>query len=247
MNYFCCEEGRRSLVGQHLTLNAIDHLEVVDREQSIEDERQRLLRVWFVKPLDTPQGAALKNRFAGDEQANASLIKVDGGGPFRGVAVDRAKLVADHLEVHLTARGDYSRYTLRLVEPVSGQHLKELDPALAAVDFSFKVECESDFDCAPAVCTCPPASVSAPALDYLAKDYASFRQLMLDRLASVIPDWRERNPADLGVAVVELLAYIGDQLSYRQDAIATEAYLGTARRRVSLRRHARLLDYASGL
>src|SRR5690606_27261057 len=42
----------------------------------------------------------------------------------------------------------------------------------------------------------------------------------------------------------EMLAHIGDQLSYYQDAVATEAYLGTARRRISLRRHARLLDYS---
>src|SRR2546427_6685807 len=41
----------------------------------------------------------------------------------------------------------------------------------------------------------------------------------------------------------ELLAYVGDYLSYQQDAVATEAYLGTARRRVSVRRHARLVDY----
>jgi hypothetical protein len=45
------------------------------------------------------------------------------------------------------------------------------------------------------------------------------------------------------VALVELLAYAGDHLSYYQDAVATEAYLGTARQRISLRRHARLLDY----
>jgi hypothetical protein len=45
------------------------------------------------------------------------------------------------------------------------------------------------------------------------------------------------------VALVETLAYAGDHLSYYQDAVATEAYLGTARRRTSVRRHARLLDY----
>ena len=59
---------------------------------------------------------------------------------------------------------------------------------------------------------CPPALLPAPQIDYLAKDYASFRRLMLDRLAVVMPDWSERNPADLGVALVELLAYVGDQL-----------------------------------
>src|SRR5205823_2905009 len=31
---------------------------------------------------------------------------------------------------------------------------------------------------------------------------------------------------------------------YHQDAVATEAYLATARRRVSVRRHVRLIDYA---
>jgi hypothetical protein len=45
------------------------------------------------------------------------------------------------------------------------------------------------------------------------------------------------------VTLVELLAYVGDQLSYQQDAIATEAYLNSARKRVSLQRHARLVDY----
>jgi len=66
---------------------------------------------------------------------------------------------------------------------------------------------------------------------------------MLDRLAVTTPDWSERNPADILVTLVELLAYVGDDLSYRQDAIAAEAYLGTCRLRVSARRHARLLDY----
>ena len=46
------------------------------------------------------------------------------------------------------------------------------------------------------------------------------------------------------MTLVELLAYSADQLSYYQDAVATEAYLGTARRRASVRRHARLVDYA---
>ena len=48
---------------------------------------------------------------------------------------------------------------------------------------------------------------------------------------------------DLGTALVELLAYAADHLSYQQDAVANEAYLETARRRVSVRRHARLVDY----
>ena len=91
---------------------------------------------------------------------------------------------------------------------------------------------------------CPPEPRDEPEINYLAKDYASFRQLMLDRLALVMPDWRERHVPDLGIALVEVLAYAGDHLSYYQDAVATEAYIDTARQRISVRRHARLVDYA---
>src|SRR5690606_19781725 len=116
----------------------------------------------------------------------------------------------------------FSMYTLRLVAgPGDDEPPQEFDPLLAAISFSFKVECDSDFDCrVPAPCPPPPPDPS-PIVDYLAKDYASFRRLMLDRMALLAPSWRERNAADIGVALVELLAYVGDQLSYTQDAVAT--------------------------
>ncbi|MDA4117092.1 MAG: hypothetical protein OK455_01965 [Thaumarchaeota archaeon] len=38
---------------------------------------------------------------------------------------------------------------------------------------------------------------------------------------------------DVGVEMVELLAFVGDQLSTYQDAIADEANLGTSKRRAS--------------
>ena len=85
--------------------------------------------------------------------------------------------------------------------------------------------------------------MSPPEIDYLAKDYASFRQLMLDHLAVRVPGWTERSEADVGIVLVEVLAYVADYLSYYQDAVSTEAYLGTARRRSSMKRHVRLLDY----
>lgn len=116
------------------------------------------------------------------------------------------------------------------------------DPRFSTIDFEFSPgqSTDTDFDPAP-----PPSSptLPEPAINYLAKDYQSFRQLILDRLSVIMPNWRERHEADLGMTLVELLAYTGDRLSYFQDAVATEAYLGTARRRISLRRHARLVDY----
>jgi predicted phage baseplate assembly protein len=97
-------------------------------------------------------------------------------------------------------------------------------------------------DCQPAL-VCPPEVHPAPDINYLAKDYQSLRQLILDRLALTMPDWNEAHVPDIGITLVELLAYAGDYLSYYQDAVATEAYLDTARLRISARRHARLVDY----
>lgn len=105
----------------------------------------------------------------------------------------------------------------------------------------------------PAVSTAPPAAPigrrqpqlgPAVALDYLARDYPAFRQVMLEQLSMIVPGFGAGDgPADLPVALVETLAYAADQVSYFQDAVATEAYLNTARKRSSVRRHARLVDY----
>ncbi|MFO0614272.1 MAG: hypothetical protein U0414_16915 [Polyangiaceae bacterium] len=81
-------------------------------------------------------------------------------------------------------------------------------------------------------------------IDYLSKDYESFKVLMLKYLAEHVPTWRERGEADIGVMLIELLAYAGDYLSDYQDNVATEAYLASARLRTSVKRHAVLLDYA---
>ncbi len=247
MIYFCCEEKRRSAVRNYQApttgaaadqdINGIDYLEVVDHEESDLDERQRLLKIFFVKDVASPLLESLQT-------ATAANIRIRGGERTTGIMADRSPVLVDgHLEVHVNQRGDFSTYTLALIDSKTNKPLGGLDPALSSVDFSFKVECPTPFDCrTQTICATPAASV--PEIDYLAKDYVSFRQLILDRIALLSPDWLERNPADLGIMLVELLAYIGDQLSYYQDAIATEAYLGTARQRVSVRRHARLLDYA---
>jgi len=83
----------------------------------------------------------------------------------------------------------------------------------------------------------------APEISYLAKDYASFRRLMLDRMSAIAPVGGAQ-PGRRGDRPGRAPRYTGDQLSYFQDAVATEAYLGTARRRVSVKRHARLVGYS---
>jgi hypothetical protein len=149
----------------------------------------------------------------------------------------------DCLRITLDRPGDFSVYRVCLVEAGdSDTPLKGIDPRFACLDFSFKVNCPSDLDCQP-VDACVPEVKVPPEINYLAKDYGTFRQLILDRLALIMPDWRERHVPDVGITLVELLAYAGDYLSYYQDAVATEAYLDTARQRISVRRHARLVDY----
>jgi len=68
----------------------------------------------------------------------------------------------------------------------------------------------------------------------LAKDYASVRQRLIDLIPALIPRWMEGHGADMGIALVDLLAYVGDDLSSYQDAIANEANLETARHRLGV-------------
>ena len=66
---------------------------------------------------------------------------------------------------------------------------------------------------------------------------------MIDRVRLLAPEWREDHLADMTHALIDLKAYVADYQHYQLDAINTEAYLFTARSRVSVRRHARLVDY----
>ncbi|MDB4891948.1 MAG: putative baseplate assembly protein, partial [Gemmatimonadetes bacterium] len=250
MRYSCCDEPRRIAVEAHATLNGIDYLEVLDLDAPPGIPRQRTLLVHCLKPV-----AALDERnvvILGGERIRD--VRVEWAAVAAAVTVPPATAAeqtlltalpdADRvLAVRTESAGDFSTYTLRLQRSATDpQPPLSFDPQLAEVEFSFKVECPTDFDCKPPS-TCADPVYPSPDIDYLAKDYSSFRRLMLDRLAQVVPDWSARTPADLGVTLVEMLAYAGDQLSYFQDAVATEAYLGTARRRTSLRRHAVLVDY----
>src|SRR4030095_2201378 len=235
MIYFCCDHLRRAKLAES-SLNGIDYVEVLDHDAKDPTDRQKKLMVHFVNKIPADEVKKLEFLIEGGERIpNVRVNEVKEGS--NGAADDKV------VTLNLDGYGDFSIYTLRLVRgPEDKRPPKNFDPRFAAVDFSFKVQCATDFDCLPA-CSCPPKIQPAPDIDYLAKDYDSFRRLMLDRMSAVLPQWRERNTADLGMALVEALAYSADHLSYQQDAIATEAYLDTARRRTSVRRHAKLVDY----
>jgi hypothetical protein len=229
--YACDNEQRRAALSSHPTLMGMDFLEV--------SPDQRELSLHFV-----PAAAGVTKTVVPPDLTTDN-VQITGGERITGIRVvgppterpGGVLLVAVEDDDDPTnGVGDFSPYTLRLVD------VPDLDPLFAQVTFSFKAGCPTEFDCEPDI-ICPPEIRSEPEIDYLAKDYASFRRLIFDRMAAIMPGWTERNAADMQVALVELLAHVGDHLSYQQDAVATEAYLGTARRRVSVRRHARLVDY----
>lgn len=231
MNYLFKTQ-RRAAISQHPTQIGIDYVEYVDGPQ---------LKLYFIPAAE----GVTKEVRPTISTANISIQSESGleQSYIRATAVNPAADADNVLEVSLeyddeapSGSGELPIYMLELL------NVPHLDPFFASVDFTLQVDEPSQLD-PQAVPVQETAPQLAPEIDYLAKDYSSFRQLMLNRLSLLIPSWQERNPADLGQALVEVLAYVGDYASYYQDAVATEAYLHTARQRVSIRRHARLIDY----
>jgi predicted phage baseplate assembly protein len=178
-------------------------------------------------------------------------IRIDaprGARPVRAVEVRRAEEldpeIEDRLIVELDHPGSAGSYLLRIVErrpdgAPGWKPYRGIDPRFAQVRFVFDIDAPR-----PPIQRAPASGPSAyDPVTYIYRDYAGLRQLMLDRLAVTMPDWTEQHEPDIWITLVELLAYIGDDLSYYEDAVATEAYLQTARNRISIRRHARLVGY----
>src|SRR5262249_10040898 len=128
----------------------------------------------------------------------------------------------------------YSVYTLSIDHP-------NIDPLFSSIRFKFRPGC-FNVDCSPDWTPAPPAN-DVPAIDYLSKDYDSFRHTMMAAMKDRVPNWRPTREADLDQVMIDLLSAAADELSDFQDRVVSEGYLTTARRRVSLARHARLMDY----
>jgi Baseplate J-like protein len=170
------------------------------------------------------------------------VVTITGGGTVTTVPVDDPAFWSTDREdrpvlaVQVSAPGDLSTYTLAIA---GGQ----LDPFFDSAQFTFTASCPTTLDYAT-----PPPSGLGPAdeqvaVDYLAKDFASFRQALSDFSTLRYPAWVERSEADLGVMLMEALAAVADELSYYQDRVAAESTIQTATQRLSVVRHARLVDY----
>src|SRR6266853_2799914 len=220
---------RRAALLASTSFNGIDFVEVANDEQT-------LLRVHFLNAVSLIGTLSPK-------------VTIDGGETIRTVAVDAIDDGTDwsfdgnHVVLDLTvaAPGDFSNYTLKLESLAIQSPL--LDPFFASATFSFKARCPSDLDCEPTTPPCPPVQADVPPIDYLARDFLSFRQALLDFSALRYPEWQERSEADFGVMFLEALSALADDLSYTQDRIAAESALDTATQRRSVVRHARLVDY----
>ncbi|HET8951879.1 MAG TPA: putative baseplate assembly protein [Solirubrobacteraceae bacterium] len=193
------------------------------------DPRLNPVRVEWAYPADAVAGGS---SLPGVSAADRALV---------GGAVDAARR-AGVLVARTSSSGDWSTYVLALRDAAGTGVPDGFDEPLSSEPFRFTVDCPSDLDCRVED-ECPPPPVSSPLVDYLARDYAGLRTRLLDRLAALVPGWSDLNSADPLVTVAEAFAYMGDRLTLWQDAVAAEAYLTTARRRTSVRRHARLLDY----
>ena len=248
MRHHCCAPRRLEVIARSAPdVNAIEFLEVLDRGAPPGVPPQRTLFVRLLR-ADTDLDPKQLSIAGGERIASVGIewsSRADALPPQAEPGLVDSVDTADRprtLVVRTESAGDFSTYTFAIAAALGAAPPNRFDPELSAIRFSFKVECPSPFDCRETP-LCPPESPTKPVIDYLAKDYQSLRRLLLDRMSLLVPDWTERSPADVGVALVELLAFAFDNLSYRQDVVATEAYLHTARLRRSVRRHTRLVDY----
>jgi hypothetical protein len=214
---------RRSQVAASPILNGIDFVQIVNSAQTI-------LVVHFLNGVAVAGTLkAAPTITGGDTIARVAVLPIAASD--WGVDLNHVTLT-----LHVEAPGDFSTYTLSLASPM-------LDAFFASAAFSFKALCQSDIDCETPAPAASPSAASLPPIDYLAKDFLSFRQALLDFSVLQYPGWQERSEADLGVVLLEAMAAVADDLSYTQDRVAAEATLTTATQRRSVVRHARLIDY----
>lgn len=232
-NTVCDNATRRIQIEQDPVINGIDYVEVVTSPAA---DNQRVLQVFFI-PKDPANVVGQNNLTLLMQKLPTAQqeISIQGGVRIQNIEILDVTFVTDHVEVRVSEPGDFSDYTLIIQDPA-------VDEFYSQVQFNFKAGCPSHFDCR-VIEVCPPVIPAQPDIDYMAKDYASFRRALLDLIPTFKPSWTEQHEADIGMVLLELLAYTGDQLSYYQDAVSNELYMDTARQRITVRRLARLIDY----
>ncbi len=200
--------------------------------------------------------SAIVTKYTNDKSSAQKIFPISGGSRIRAggalgqVQVDSSLLVASPsiamptatkpiLKLRIHPIGDYSTYTLGISAlPISGWIF---DPLFSEIRLKFRPGCFNT-NCAPEWDMALPP-LPEPTIDYLAKDYGSFRQTMITAMMERVPEWQPTSEADLDMVLAELFSVAADELSDYQDRVMNEAYIASARKRVSIARHARLMDY----
>ena len=82
-----------------------------------------------------------------------------------------------------------------------------------------------------------------PSVDYTSRDYSAILTDMTNLIPLFSPTWTNRDPADFGMTLLELFAYMGDILNYYVDRAANEALITSATQRQSVLQIANLIGY----
>jgi hypothetical protein len=190
----------------------------------------RTLDVWLWR--DPPAGLA--------DPARWRLVPPPGGAAVAVTGAAAAAAPTPHIDLALAGAPDLGRYRLEVDPPAA----VPFDPLRTWLAVRLRPECPDLDACSDA--PAPPAlAPPSPVHDYLARDWRSLRQALVEHLLRQDPD-ADLSIADPTITLIELFAHVGDLLHYHLDRVATEAYLDTARRRTSVKRHARLVDFALG-
>ncbi|MCP4463728.1 MAG: hypothetical protein GY819_13115 [Planctomycetaceae bacterium] len=189
--------------------------------------------------------AAIVNDIDAATKKPADIFAIGGGSRIRGDALpDRGQIHvaevaavagANNLRLKVTPVGDYSTYQLKIIDASYA-----FDPLFNSANFKFRPGCFNT-NCAPL--SSYDAANDEPTIDYLAKDFHSFKHLLINAMRERVPDWEPTSEADLDQVIIDLIAADADELSDFQDRVMNEAYFGRARKRVSLARYARQMDY----
>lgn len=82
-----------------------------------------------------------------------------------------------------------------------------------------------------------------PSIDYTSRDFEAIRDDMIRTIPFFTEEWTDYNPSDFGIVLLELLAFMGDNLHYYIDRMASESFLPTALTRRSVVNLLKLIDY----
>lgn len=87
-----------------------------------------------------------------------------------------------------------------------------------------------------------PATNKPALINYSATDFETLRNSLIDYIRAVYPlDYQNFSESDLGVMLIELVAYMGAVMSLKADMLAHENYISTAKNRNNVKKLLELL------